>query len=395
MNVLVVHNRYREPGGEDRVVDLESRLLTRHGHTVVKHVEDNSRIDGLAPASLALKTFWNRDVYRRVRSLIVRERVELLHVHNTLPLASPAVFYAAAAEGIPAVHTLHNYRLLCPNAVCYRDSSPCIECVGRRAALPALRHACYRDSMAATATIAAMLWVHKAAGTWQKHVDAFIAPSAFARKMFVDGGFPAERIFVKPHFVDPDTGIGTGSGKYAVFVGRLSREKGIAVLLEAWRLLQVRVPLVIVGDGPMAPTVAEASAQLPGVRWLGRRPSSEVQRLIRDASFLIFPSLVYETFGQVIGEAYAAGTPVIAAAGGAAAELVEHQRTGLLVRAGDTQHLAQQVDFLWTHANDLAPMRAAARAAYESRLTAHANYRQLTEIYRHALQRRKDLAMTA
>jgi glycosyltransferase involved in cell wall biosynthesis len=393
MNVLVVHNRYREAGGEDRVVELESRLLARHGHTVVEHLEDNSRIAELAPASLAVKTFWNRDAYRRVRSVIRRAQIDLLHVHNTLPLASPAVFYAAAAEGIPVVHTLHNYRLLCPGAVCFRGGHACVECVDRRVALPALRHACYRGSSAATATVAAMLWAHRTAGTW-KRVAAFIAPSEFARRMFVAGGFPAGRIFVKPHFVDPDPGAGTGGGRYAIFVGRLCREKGIEILLEAWRLLNVRVPLVIVGDGPLAQTVAAAAAQVETVRWLGRQRSGEVRRLIHNASFLIFPSLVYETFGQVIGEAYASGTPVIATSGGAAAELVEHERTGLLVRAGDAQHLAEQIGLLWRHPNRLTAMRAAARAAYESRLTADANYRQLTEIYRHALQRRQEMAMT-
>jgi glycosyltransferase involved in cell wall biosynthesis len=305
MNILIVHNRYREPGGEDRVVDLESALLTRHGHRVVHYVEDNARIQRMAAPVVALRAIWSCEGYGHVRALIRQERIDLLHVHNTLPLVSPAVYYAARAAGVPVVQTLHNYRLLCPNALCFRGDDPCVECVTRRAAIPAVRHGCYRRSRAATATIAAMLWVHKAAGTWQKGVDAFIAPSEFARSMFVGGGLDADRIIVKPHFVDPDPGPGSGRGGYAVFVGRLSKEKGVDVLLDAWRRLQGRMPLVVVGDGPLAAKVAAAEADIPGLRWLGRRHPSDVQRLVADASILIFPSLAYETFGQVIGEAYA------------------------------------------------------------------------------------------
>ena len=395
MNILIVHNRYREPGGEDRVVDLESALLSRHGHRVVHYVEDNARIERMAAPVLALRTIWSFEGYAQVRALIRQERIDVLHVHNTLPLASPAVYYAARAAGVPVVQTLHNYRLLCPNALCFRGDSPCVECVTRRAAIPALRHACYRGSYTATATIATMLWVHKTAGTWQRSVDAFIAPSAFARSLFVGSGLAADRISVKPHFVDPDPGVGSGRGGYAVFVGRLSKEKGVDVLLDAWRKLQGRIPLLVVGDGPLAPQVAAAATDIPGLRWLGRRPPSEVQRLVADASFLIFPSLAYETFGQVIGEAYAAGTPVIVSSQGAGAELVEDGRTGLLVRPGDSQDLATRVERLRARPQLLADMRTAARAMYESRLTADANYRQLAAIYDIAADRRKHLALTA
>ncbi len=395
MRILIVHNRYRERGGEDRVVELERALLERYGHSVVTYVEDNARIDTMAPPVVALRTVWSFEGYRQVRRLITRHRIDLLHVHNTLPLASPAVYYAARAAGVPVVQTLHNYRLLCPNALCFRDSTPCVECVNRRAAIPALRYSCYRGSVAATASVAAMLWVHKTARTWQKAVDVFIAPSEFARTMFVKGGLDAGRIVVKPHYVDPDPGIGPGTGGYAVFVGRLSREKGIGVLLDAWRRLRVIVPLLIVGDGPLAPAVAEASARMPAIRWLGRRSHSDVQRLVGDASALIFPSLAYETFGQVIGEAYAAGTPVIASSHGAGAELVEHGITGRLARPGDAEDLATQVEQLTSDPEAHRTMRTAARAVYESRLTADGNYRQMAAIYARAAEPRNHTALTA
>ena len=387
MNVLVVHNRYQEPGGEDRVVDLETSLLARHGHSVVHYAQDNRRIDDMSRVNLARRTLWNHAAYRDVRRTIARERVDVLHVHNTLPLVSPAVYYAAYAEGIPVVQTLHNYRLVCPNAVCFRDGRPCTDCVGARVAAPSVRHACYRGSRAATGTVAAMLWLHRAAGTWDRKVDTYIAPTEFARRIFVSGGLPAGRLVVKPHFVEPDPGVGSGKGGYALFVGRVSAEKGVPTLLAAWSRLERRIPLTIVGDGPLAPMVAEAAGRLPGITWLGRLPQADAQRLIGDAAVLIFPSVTYETFGQVIIEAYAASTPVVASSGGAATELIEHQRTGVLVRPGDADDLVAGVEWLLAHRASHETMRAAARAAYEARFTADDNYQSLMAIYNEAVAR--------
>jgi hypothetical protein len=198
MKVLVVHNRYREPGGEDRVVDLETTLLARHGHEVLQYTVDNHEIEGLSRVALACRTLWNHRVYRDVRRIVAREGVSVVHVHNTLPLISPAVYYAARAEGIPVVQSLHNYRLVCPNAVCVRDGRPCTSCVGAGLPWPAVRHACYRGSRTASTGVAAVVLFHRALQTWQRRVDAYIAPTRFAREMFVAGGLPADRLFVKP-----------------------------------------------------------------------------------------------------------------------------------------------------------------------------------------------------
>jgi glycosyltransferase involved in cell wall biosynthesis len=386
MNILVVHNRYRESGGEDRVVELESALLAQRGHAVIPYFLDNAAIDGMHPLMLAGRTMWNHGAYRSVRQLIRRERIDVVHVHNTLPLASPAVYYAANAAGIPVVQTLHNYRLLCPSALLLRDGKPCHSCVGARIPAAAIAHSCYRDSRAATTGVAGMLMLHRAAGTWQRQVDTYIATTAFARELFVSGGLPANRIVIKPHFVDPDPGIGDGAGGYALYVGRLSKEKGIETLLAAWSRLDGRVPLTIVGDGPLAPIVADAANRMPGVTWLGRRDRQEVQRLMAGASFVVVPSLAYETFGQVVIEAYAAGTPVIASSHGAVAELVVPGRTGMLARPGDVDDLAAQASLLFSRSAS-GDMRAAARAWYESRFTAGTNYESLMAVYRDALTR--------
>jgi glycosyltransferase involved in cell wall biosynthesis len=231
------------------------------------------------------------------------------------------------------------------------------------------------------------LWVHRTAGTWRKHVNAYIAPSEFARKMFVDGGLPDDRLHVKPHFVDRDPGAGRGGGGYALFAGRLSHEKGIDTLLQAWEQLHTQIPLVIAGDGPMAPNVADAAARLSGVRWVGRQSRDELNALMRQAELLVFPSVVFETFGQTIIEAYATGTPVAVSSGGAGAELVTPGRTGFLFQPGDAPDLARRTVEWLNEPWRMAAMRAAARSAYETRYTGEANYKQLMDIYGQASQK--------
>lgn len=384
MNVLALHNRYREAGGEDRVFELETALLERHGHTVVRYELDNHAVGGMHPLALAAKTVWNRRTYHEVERLITQHRVDLMHVHNTLPLASPSVYYAAAGAGVPVVQTLHNYRLLCPNGLLMRNERRCLSCVGT-APLAAVRHACYRGSRAASAAVATMLLVHRALGTWDRQVAMYIAPTEFVRGMFAAGGLPRDRIRVKPHFLDPDPGVGAGRGGYALYVGRLSPEKGIRTLLEGWARLRRRVPLIIAGDGPLAPQVRDAAARIEGIRYVGWRDRAGVQALMADAALLVVPSIFYESFGQVVIEAFAAGTPVLTTAGGAAAELVTPGHTGVLIRVGDPDDLATSVERLFAEERLLASMRASARAAYEARFTPEVNYGQLMAVYRDAL----------
>jgi glycosyltransferase involved in cell wall biosynthesis len=231
-----------------------------------------------------------------------------------------------------------------------------------------------------------MITLHRALGTWNL-VDRFIALTEFARQKFIEGGFPPEKISVKPNFVHPDPGPGEGGGGYALFVGRLSPEKGLGTLLMAWERLGGKVPLKIVGDGPLAPEVQEAQKRIPGVEWLGRKAPEEVYALMGEAAFLVFPSEWYETFGRVAIEAFAKGTPVLAAHIGAVGEVTEDGRTGLHFRPGDPEDLAAKVEWFLAHPNELARMRKEARAEYEAKYTAEENYRQLMAIYQTVLER--------
>lgn len=381
MRILSIHNSYQIRGGEDESRESEERLLRDKGHQVDIYEENNDRVADLSAVHVALKTVWSQESYQIVQRTLRQSHTDLIHVQNFFPLISPSVYYAAQKEGVPVVQTLRNYRLLCPNGLFFRDGQVCEDCLGKFIPYPSVMHACYRQNRGATATTAMMLTVHRLLKTWFNQVNLFISLSEFARQKFIEAGFPADKIVVKPNFVHPDPGVGEGRGNYGLYVGRLSTEKGLDVLLDAWERLSFKVPLKIVGNGPLEDQVIEATKRLPQVEWLGRRPMPEVHELMGRAMFLVFPSKWYETFGRVAVEAFAKGTPVIAAQLGAIAELVNHEHTGLCFNPSDAQDLAAKVEWCLAHPDQLNAMGHNARAEYEQKYTAEQNYGQLMEIY--------------
>ncbi|MFE4105280.1 glycosyltransferase family 4 protein [Almyronema epifaneia] len=381
MQILSIHNSYQIRGGEDESWAAEVKLLSEKGHQVEIYEETNDRTEKLKALQLAQRTIWSRESYQIVTQKIRATGCELMHVQNFFPLISPSVYYAAQAEGVPVIQTLRNYRLLCPNALFFRQGRVCEDCLGKPVPYPGVLHSCYRQNRAATAATAAMLVTHQGMGTWHHQVDLYIALTQFARKKFIQGGLPPEKIVVKPNFVYPDPGVGQGEGGFALYVGRLSVEKGLDTLLAAWQLLQTPMPLKIVGDGPLADEVQAVAARLSNVEWLGRRPMAEVHALMGQAQFLIFPSKWYETFGRVAVEAFAKGTPVVASDLGAIAELVESGHTGVRFRPGNAADLATKVHWMLADTQRLAAMRRAARAEFEAHYTAESNYQQLMRIY--------------
>ncbi len=381
-----MHNLYQQPGGEDQVFAAEGDLLEAYGHRVLRYTLHNDSINGMSRPALAKATIWNGKVYEELRALFRKERPGVAHFHNTFPLVSPAAYHAARAEGVPVVQTLHNYRLLCPNALFLREGRACEDCLGKTFPWPGVVHACYQGSALSSAGVAAMLAFHRVLGTWKEAVDVYVALTEFARRKFVEGGLPAGKVVAKPNFTHPDPGIGDGRGDYVIFVGRLSREKGVDTLLAAWRMLGEKVPLKVVGDGPMAPEVEKAAGESGGtVEWLGRQPKARVLALMKDARALVFPSVWYEGFPMVIGEAYAVGLPVIASNLGSMSSLIRHRQTGLHFRPGDPKDLAAQVEQVFARPTELARMRGEARAEFEAKYTAERNYRLLMDIYQKAV----------
>lgn len=388
MRVLLCHNYYQQAGGEDQVFAAEGNLLRSAGHTVHEFSVHNDAIEGMSRWSLARRTIWNPDSARRIAGVIRDVRPNVMHCHNTFPLLSPSIYEAAAEAGVAVVQTLHNYRLLCPNAQLLRKGQPCELCMRRSVAWPAVAHACYRESRPASAVVAAMLAYHRMRGTWQRGVDRFIALTEFAKEKFVEAGFAPERIAVKPNFLDVDPGPGPGGDRRVTFVGRLSPEKGIVTLLKAWKKLASPIRLTVVGDGPLGQRVAEAASGDPRIQWLGRRPLAEVCDIVGASSCLVMPSIWYETFGRTIIEAFAVGTPVIASRLGAMAELVRDPRYGRLFPAGDSDALVAAIESFFGESRDRAAAREAVRGEFLARYTAASNLPRLLSIYQNAIQER-------
>ncbi len=381
MRILLIHNRYTQPGGEDVVFEAERALLERYGHEVITFVEDNARLNVINPLKAAVDTIWSKEAQRNIRKLIEQSRPDVVHFHNTFLRISPAAYYVVKEMGLPVVQTLHNYRLICPGALLMRDGHLCEDCLDKVIPWPGIVYSCWRNSRMGTAVVTAMLTVHRLLKTWTKQVDVYIALTEFARCKFIEGGLPAEKISVKPNFIYPDPGNGEHGGNFALFVGRFSAEKGVKTLLTAWRLLK-GVPLKVVGDGPLM-TEVRGCVEREGltVEVLGRRSHEEVFALMRSASFLLFPSEWYEGFPMTIAEAFACGLPVVASQLGAMAEIVEDGRTGLLFEPGNPEDLAARVEWAWAHPQEMRRMGRAARQEFEQKYTAEKNYQMLVQIY--------------
>lgn len=411
MNVLLVHNFYQQPGGEDQVYRDEAWNLGQHGVQVSTFSVSNDSISSSGQLKTAAKTLWNADIARQLAGRVREERIEVVHFHNTFPLVSPAAYRAVRREGAAVVQTLHNFRLLCAAATLYRvrgGSGPdgssgdgtggvCEDCLGKFLIWPAVEHRCYRDSRAGSAVVAGMLGLHRALGSYRDQVDAYIALTESGRQKFIQGGLPANLLLVKPNFLIETPAPGgspAGAGGHALYVGRLTREKGLLTLLEAWRgpdghPLGARLPLKVAGDGPLLAEVQRRAAGLEGVEVLGQQSREEVGALIRGARCLIVPSEWYETFGLVVLEAYAAGVPVVASDIGSLSSLVEHGVTGRHFRPGDPADLRAQVEALLADPAALSRLGEAARRTYLSRYTPEINARQQLDIYQQAIARRR------
>ena len=399
MKILLVHNSYLEPGGEDVVFEQENRLLRWAGHEVIEYCRRNDEIaaySAMERLDLLRRTVWATDSRSEFSRLLHSSHPDVVHVHNTFPLISPSIYSVCQEARVPVVQTLHNYRLLCPQANFFRNGKPCEECM-QQGLWRGIQHACYRNSRLATAGTVLMLAVHRQKRTWDKMVDLYITLSDFARRKFIAAGFQADKIEVKPNFLRSDPGGRTAPGSYVVFVGRSSPEKGLPTLIKAWRWLDKGIPLRIVGDSPYQAEMQEQAAQLQSadIRFLGRQPHEQTITAIKQSRFLVFPSELYETFGLSIIEAFACGVPVIASNLGAMSELVEDGRTGLLFRPGDSTDLAEKIAWAWNHPEIMEKLGRNARLTYEQKYTAEKNYSELMKIYAKAAARRCATATTA
>ncbi|MEN9453308.1 MAG: hypothetical protein RLZZ369_2367 [Pseudomonadota bacterium] len=380
MKVLVVHNRYQLAGGEDAVVDAEVALLQSRGVDVRRYERHNDDIQHISRASAALQAYWSRQTVSELSDLMAQWQPDVIHVHNTLSLVSPSVYWVADRFGVPVVQTLHNFRLLCPQGMLLRDGQVCEQCVGKSVAWPAVAHACYRESALQSAVLAGLVAGHRALGTYSNKVARFIALNDFCRAKFVQGGLPADKLVVKPNFVDlpaPDQLVDRAGG---LFVGRLSHEKGVATLVQA-KHSQPALPVKVIGSGPMGDAVQTAF----GSDLLGFLPLVDIVEHMRRSAFLVLPSICYENFPRTVVEAFACGLPVIASRMGSMAVLVKEGETGLLFNPGDAQDLVTKIQWAQAHPAEIARMGCQARRQYEEEFNADVNFELLMAIYQDAM----------
>jgi glycosyltransferase involved in cell wall biosynthesis len=379
LRILFAHNRYLHRGGEDESREQEMSVLRSHGHEVIEYLADNREIDRKNIFFIGLHSVWNPDQYHRIRNLISETQPDILKVDNYFPLLSPSIFEGAKSMGVSTILSVRNYRLVCASGTLFRSGQVCTDCVGR-AALPAIRHRCYHNSYLQSSSIVLSNSYGRLRGTWTDCIDHYIAVSETVRRLLISGGFPAEKISVKPNSVF-DTGPGDGSGQYAIYVGRLTEEKGILTLLAAWRKVGERVPLKIVGRGPLEDLVQQSAEEIAGVEFLKWRPLAEVCEYLGRAMVLIFPSEWLEPFGRSIVEAYSKGTPVIAADTDPMRDMVVSERTGLTYRVGDSEDLASKVLALAANPERLAQMRQEARERYLAFYSEEKTYSRMMDIF--------------
>jgi glycosyltransferase involved in cell wall biosynthesis len=389
MRVLIAHNRYRsaQPSGENVVVDDEARLLAEHG-CEVELVQ--TRSDEIAdwPANkkalLPVRTVWSREGRKLVADAVERFRPDVVHVHNTFPLLSPAALRTARASGAAVVAPMHNFRPLCAAATFARDGKVCTSCLGR-GPLPAVVHGCYRDSRLATVPLAASIAAHRLAGTWRNSVDRYIFPSAFARSLYVQAGWSPDRLVVKPNTA-PEPGFGrTGPGRGFVALSRFSREKGLDTLLDAWRTAAIDEPLTLIGSGDLDRDLRARAAGLANVEFAGQLSHADALARLAGARALVVPSRWFEVFPRTIVEAYALGVPVVASRLGSLVDIVEHDVTGLHFEPDSPDELAASLRRLANADALTEELGKEARRRYENELAAGPTTRRLLAIYGEAL----------
>ncbi len=396
LRVLVVHGRYRseQQSGENEVVDDEVRLLGEYG-CHVDYVElrsdDIEHWPAWKRATLPGRVVWSRAGQAVVHRAIERSRPDVVHIHNTFPLFSPAVFRTAHRSGAGVVHTLHNFRPLCPAGTFLRDQKPCEECFGRFP-LPSIKYGCYRDSRLATVPVAVMDGLHDRLRTWHRYIDRIIVVSAYEREKYIDAGWPASKIKVKYNTVRDQDLPPRRTGRHFLSLSRLTPEKGVDVLLEGWhRAFPSGSPPLLLTGG-VEESGAELRAKyghLPGLTFLGQVERSQVYESLVTASALIVPSRCYEGFPRVVAEAYAVGVPVVASRVGSLVELIVEDETGLQVQVDDPDDMARALRRLADSEELCVRLGHGARDRYERLYSPEVTMRELVGIYRDAIAARR------
>lgn len=382
MKVLILHNSYKIQGGEDISTLAEVELLRQNNIQTDTYYVSNKTIDESNTFKIALNAIWSRFQYRAILKKIRKENYDIVHVQNFFPLLSPSIFYALKKSKAKVVMSVRNYRLICPNAILYVDGAICRKCVSKKMPIAGFYNKCYRRSYAASSAVVAMLSFHNFINTWKHKIDAFVCVSYFVKNQLIAGGFEPSKLMVKYNFVTTDIAPSFENGEYYIYSGRLSDEKGLGLLVEAFKNSDRK--LFIVGDGPLRGDIESIARDNPNITYSGMQPLNDNYKLISNAKALIFPSKWHEPFGRTIVEAYAHGTPVIASALGGITEIVTENQNGFLFDPLKKDDLLRAIIELEKQI-DITQMRRHCYETYRMRFLPSSNFKQIMGIYQQVL----------
>ena len=382
MRILLIHNSYQQRGGEDTVFESEYNLLSERGNDVEKILFDNKAIASLGDTIMTgFKNIFNPNSARIIEEKIISFKPEVIHTHNFFPLISPSVFFVAKKHKIPILMTLHNYRLICSNAILYRDGHICEDCVKKIIPLNGIIHKCYHNSVVQTTAVTLMTSFHKIAGTWKNKIDKYIALTEFGRDKILNSSLKLseDQVVVKQNFVE-DFGDGNNNREeFFVFIGRIIENKGIETLLESLKHFNYKIK--IIGDGPLRSRIEDAALQNKNIEYLGFRDKNFIINTLKKTRGLLFPSLWYEGLPMTVLEAFSTGTPVIGSNIGSLQLLIKDNYNGFHFRPGDAKDLAARIKYLSDNEQQLKHLYVNARNTYLEKYTPEKNYEQLINIY--------------
>lgn len=394
MKILIIHNKYKIEGGEDIAVEMDIKLLNKHNHTVLEYFRDNRNIKSIIDKiKVFARIVYSVDEREKIKHILEKEKPDIVHVHNIFPLVTPSVYDACYEKKVPVVQTLHNYRIVCVNGLFLRNGKVCEECL-KGSLLSAVKYRCYKNSVLGSVATARMVSHHKMKQTWNKKVDGFIALTDFSKKKFVEYGLQDNKIYTKSNYIPDDANAFARKEiedtemdeVYAIYVGRLSEEKGISVLLDAWKKIQ-GWKLKIVGDGPLKEYVVKNSKNNDLVEYLGKKSNIEVHKLLLKAKVFILPSICYEGFPIVVLESFSKGVPIISSNLGSLASIIEHKKNGLLFNVMDTNDLVSKIVELFSDKLLYQNMVNNILKNCSKQYSEKGNYNQLMSIYTDVLEK--------
>jgi len=390
-NILIVHNQYQLAGGEDTVAENEGKLLKQHGYKVYYYIRSNREIDEaglITRLSQGLGSFFSIKTYREVNQIIRRKKIDIVHVHNTVPLISCSVYYAAKRNGCGLVQSVHNMRMLCPTGLMIRNNKVCDECI-RRGLKCAIQYKCYKNSGLYSAILAASMGINRVLGSY-KMVDAYLVTTAFNREL-LKKVVSKEKIYMKPYCLDSQLmSIENKKRQYYIYISRLEYLKGIQVALKAFRKLPDQ-KLIVLGVGPDEEKSKEyvCKNKMNHVTFMGFKNKTEMRELLYHAKALIFPTQWYEGYPMTIVESFAVGTPVIGSNIGNVGQMIQDHVNGLLFQYNSPDDLVNKIHYFQTHEKEVLQMEKAAQEFFKKRHTSEQVYKRTKEIYMKIMEKNK------